>query len=210
MKTHGFAAASHYVIDIGLKAFTSRRRFVRTRKARFWPRFFADRCNTRPVFYGFRAGYSSAKQIGVVVAHINASQWLWKVTVVEYSERVPSRQRKSLATTRMKILVSNDDGYLATGINVLTEALVAVADVIVVAPDRNRSAASNSLTLSDPLRVKKHAENRYSVNGTPSDCVHLALTGLLDEEPDLVVSGINHGANLGDCLLYTSPSPRDS
>ena len=103
----------------------------------------------------------------------------------------------------MKILVSNDDGYHAKGINVLTEALETVADVIVVAPDRNRSAASNSLTLSDPLRVKRHAENRYSVNGTPSDCVHLALTGLLDEEPDLVVSGINHGANLGDDVIYS-------
>jgi 5'-nucleotidase len=103
----------------------------------------------------------------------------------------------------MKILVSNDDGYHAKGITVLTEALEAVADVIEVAPDRNRSAASNSLTLSDPLRVKRHAENRYSVNGTPSDCVHLALTGLLDEEPDLVVSGINHGANLGDDVIYS-------
>ena len=103
----------------------------------------------------------------------------------------------------MKILVSNDDGYHAKGIIALTEALEAVADVIVVAPDRNRSAASNSLTLSDPLRVKRHAENRYSVNGTPSDCVHLALTGLLDEEPDLVVSGINHGANLGDDVIYS-------
>ena len=103
----------------------------------------------------------------------------------------------------MKILVSNDDGYHAKGIIALTEALEAVADVIVVAPDRNRSAASNSLTLSDPLRVKRHAQNRYSVNGTPSDCVHLALTGLLDEEPDLVVSGINHGANLGDDVIYS-------
>jgi 5'-nucleotidase len=103
----------------------------------------------------------------------------------------------------MKILVSNDDGYLAKGINVLTESLEAVADVVVVAPDRNRSAASNSLTLSDPLRVKRHAPGRYSVNGTPSDCVHLALTGLLDEEPDLVVSGINHGANLGDDVIYS-------
>ena len=201
--THGFATACLDVIDIGLKACTQRRRFVRTRKAGFGPRFFADGRNTRPGFNRFRAGYSAAKQIGVLVAHIKASQWLWKVTVVEYSERVPSRQRKSLATTSMKILVSNDDGYLATGINVLTDALVAVADVIVVAPDRNRSAASNSLTLSDPLRVKKHAENRYSVNGTPSDCVHLALTGLLDEEPDLVVSGINHGANLGDDVIYS-------
>lgn len=103
----------------------------------------------------------------------------------------------------MKILVSNDDGYLAKGINVLTDSLEAVADVIVVAPDRNRSAASNSLTLSDPLRVKQHGPDRYSVNGTPSDCVHLALTGLLDEEPDLVVSGINHGANLGDDVIYS-------
>jgi len=103
----------------------------------------------------------------------------------------------------MKILVSNDDGYLATGINVLTDALSEIADVVVVAPDRNRSAASNSLTLNDPLRISKVAENRYRVNGTPSDCVHLALTGFLEEEPDLVVSGINHGANLGDDVIYS-------
>jgi 5'-nucleotidase len=103
----------------------------------------------------------------------------------------------------MKILVSNDDGYLATGINVLTDALSEIAEVVVVAPDRNRSAASNSLTLNDPLRVTKFGENRYRVNGTPSDCVHLALTGFLDEEPDLVVSGINHGANLGDDVIYS-------
>ena len=103
----------------------------------------------------------------------------------------------------MKILVSNDDGYLATGINVLADHLSEIADVVVVAPDRNRSAASNSLTLNDPLRVSKVAENRYRVNGTPSDCVHLALTGFLDEEPDLVVSGINHGANLGDDVIYS-------
>ena len=103
----------------------------------------------------------------------------------------------------MKILVSNDDGYLATGINVLTAALERVADVVVVAPDRNRSAASNSLTLSNPLRVSEVAENRFKVDGTPSDCVHLALTGFLDFEPDLVVSGINHGANLGDDVIYS-------
>ncbi len=103
----------------------------------------------------------------------------------------------------MKILVSNDDGYLATGINVLAESLEQIADVVVVAPDRNRSAASNSLTLSSPLRVSKVGENRFAVNGTPSDCVHLALTGLLDYEPDLVVSGINHGANLGDDVIYS-------
>ncbi len=103
----------------------------------------------------------------------------------------------------MKILVSNDDGYLAQGINTLIEALEQVADVTVVAPDRNRSAASNSLTLSRPLRVSRYGENRYKVDGTPSDCVHLAVTGLLDEEPDLVVSGINHGANLGDDVIYS-------
>ena len=103
----------------------------------------------------------------------------------------------------MKILVSNDDGYLATGINVLTDALESVADVVVVAPDRNRSAASSSLTLHTPLRVTEVAKNRYKVDGTPSDCVHLALTGFLEHEPDLVVSGINHGANLGDDVIYS-------
>ncbi|MBT8089751.1 MAG: 5'/3'-nucleotidase SurE [Gammaproteobacteria bacterium] len=103
----------------------------------------------------------------------------------------------------MKILVSNDDGYLATGINALTDALEQVADVVVVAPDRNRSAASSSLTLHTPLRVTEIAKNRYKVDGTPSDCVHLALTGFLEHEPDLVVSGINHGANLGDDVIYS-------
>lgn len=103
----------------------------------------------------------------------------------------------------MKILISNDDGYLATGIIALTEALAEVAEVVVVAPDRNRSAASSSLTLNNPLRVSEVAKNRYKVDGTPSDCVHLALTGFLDYEPDLVVSGINHGANLGDDVIYS-------
>lgn len=103
----------------------------------------------------------------------------------------------------MKILVSNDDGYHAEGINTLSDALAEVADVVVVAPDRNRSAASNSLTLSTPLRVTEIAPNRYSIDGTPSDCVHVALTGFLDYEPDLVVSGINHGANLGDDVIYS-------
>ncbi len=103
----------------------------------------------------------------------------------------------------MKILVSNDDGYLATGINVLTDALEPLADIVVMAPDRNRSAASNSLTLHSPLRVTEYAKSRYYVDGTPSDCVHLAVTGFLDDEPDLVVSGINHGANLGDDVIYS-------
>ena len=103
----------------------------------------------------------------------------------------------------MKILLSNDDGYLATGINVLAEALSDIADLVVVAPDRNHSGASNSLTLHSPLRVHEVAPDRYFVTGTPSDCVHLALSGLFDEDPDIVVSGINHGANLGDDVIYS-------
>lgn len=103
----------------------------------------------------------------------------------------------------MKILVSNDDGYFARGITTLADALAEIADVIVVAPDRNFSGASNSLTLHSPLRVRKIEADRYFVNGTPSDCVHLALSGFLDEDPDIVVSGINHGANLGDDVIYS-------
>ena len=103
----------------------------------------------------------------------------------------------------MRILVSNDDGYLATGINALANALAAIADIVVVAPERNQSGVSNSLTLHMPLRIHKVRENHYFVDGTPSDCVHLALSGFLDFEPDLVVSGINHGANLGDDVIYS-------
>lgn len=103
----------------------------------------------------------------------------------------------------MKILVSNDDGYLARGINVLADALSEIAEIVVVAPDRNHSGASNSLTLHSPLRIHRVTNNRYFVNGTPSDCVHLALSGYLDFEPDIVVSGINHGANLGDDVIYS-------
>lgn len=103
----------------------------------------------------------------------------------------------------MKILVSNDDGYLAKGIKALAGALSQIAEVVVVAPDRNHSGASNSLTLHAPLRIHRVEKDRYFVNGTPSDCVHLALSGFLDFEPDIVVSGINHGANLGDDVIYS-------
>lgn len=103
----------------------------------------------------------------------------------------------------MKILVSNDDGYLAAGINSLAAALGEIAEVTMVAPDRNQSGASNSLTLHTPLRVHSAGDRRFFVNGTPSDCVHLALSGFLDEDPDIVVSGINHGANLGDDVIYS-------
>lgn len=103
----------------------------------------------------------------------------------------------------MYILISNDDGYLAQGINTLAEALQPHAQVAVVAPDKNRSAASNSLTLDLPLRATACQNGFIRVDGTPTDCVHLALTGLLDREPDMVFAGINHGANLGDDVLYS-------
>lgn len=103
----------------------------------------------------------------------------------------------------MKILLSNDDGYRAIGLNTLADALRGVASLRVVAPDRNRSAASNSLTLSHPLRIQKVKDAVYTVNGTPTDCVHMALSGVFDDEPDMVVSGINHGANLGDDTIYS-------
>lgn len=103
----------------------------------------------------------------------------------------------------MRILLSNDDGCTAPGLRSLHQHLKSAHDVTVVAPDRNRSGASNSLTLLHPLRVQQHADGVSCVDGTPTDCVHLALTCLLTEAPDLVVSGINAGANLGDDTLYS-------
>lgn len=101
------------------------------------------------------------------------------------------------------MLVSNDDGFREEGIRCLAEELARTERVTVVAPDRNRSGASNSLTLEYPLHPRREAENVYSVDGTPTDCVHLAITGFLEDEPDMVVSGINAGANLGDDVLYS-------
>lgn len=103
----------------------------------------------------------------------------------------------------MKILISNDDGYLAPGIVALADALRPHADITVVAPDSNRSGASNALTLDRPLSVSRADNGFYFVNGTPSDCVHIALTALMKEAPDLVVSGINQGQNMGDDTLYS-------
>lgn len=103
----------------------------------------------------------------------------------------------------MKILLSNDDGVLAPGLAQLAKTLGEIAEITVVAPDRNRSGASNSLTLDNPLRTTV-AENKFiGVNGTPTDCVHLAVTGLLNQLPDMVVSGINEGSNLSDDVLYS-------
>jgi len=103
----------------------------------------------------------------------------------------------------MKILITNDDGIDAPGINALADALSRVADVAVVAPDRERSAVSHALTLHHPLRAVQLAPGRYSVDGTPTDCVNLGIHSLLDFHPDLVVSGINRGANLGDDVTYS-------
>jgi len=103
----------------------------------------------------------------------------------------------------MHILLSNDDGYEATGIQCLAAVLAAKSKVTVVAPDRNRSGASNSLTLENPIRAHTVADGVVRVDGTPTDCVHLAITGLLEYEPDIVISGINAGANMGDDVLYS-------
>ncbi len=103
----------------------------------------------------------------------------------------------------MQILLSNDDGYFAPGIVLLAEALARLGEVTVVAPERDRSGSSNSLTLDRPLTVRQAQSRTYFVNGTPTDCVHLAVTGLLKELPDIVISGINHGANMGDDTIYS-------
>jgi 5'-nucleotidase len=103
----------------------------------------------------------------------------------------------------MRILLSNDDGYFAPGLAVLAEALAGLGEITVVAPERDRSGASNSLTLDRPLSVRRSANGFMFVNGTPTDCVHLAVTGLLEHLPDIVVSGINLGANMGDDTIYS-------
>lgn len=103
----------------------------------------------------------------------------------------------------MRILISNDDGYFAPGLICLAEYLAKIADVVVVAPERDRSGASNSLTLDRPLKLRQAANGFFYVNGTPTDCVHLAVTGMLDQQPDMVVSGINAGANMGDDTIYS-------
>ena len=103
----------------------------------------------------------------------------------------------------MRILLSNDDGYFAPGLAALAAALSGLGEVVVVAPEQNRSGASNSLTLDRPLMLKQAANGFHFVNGTPTDCVHLAVTGMLDTLPDIIVSGINNGANMGDDTIYS-------
>ena len=103
----------------------------------------------------------------------------------------------------MRILLSNDDGYFAPGLAALAEALAPLAQLTVVAPERDRSGASNSLTLDRPLSISQAANGFFHVNGTPTDCVHMAVTGMLDFVPDMIVSGINTGANMGDDTIYS-------
>jgi 5'-nucleotidase len=103
----------------------------------------------------------------------------------------------------MRILLSNDDGYFAPGLRHLADALAQVGEITVVAPERDRSGASNSLTLDRPLKLGQSSNGFYHINGTPTDCVHMAVTGLLEHMPDIVVSGINHGMNMGDDTVYS-------
>ncbi len=103
----------------------------------------------------------------------------------------------------MRILLSNDDGYFAPGLICLAETLSRIAEIIVVAPERDRSGSSNSLTLDRPLSLHKSHNGFFYVNGTPTDCVHLAVTGMLDMLPDMVISGVNDGANMGDDTIYS-------
>lgn len=103
----------------------------------------------------------------------------------------------------MKILVSNDDGYLSPGLKALADGLERFGEVTVVAPDSDRSGASNSLTLLNPVRAARTDSGYFKVSGTPTDCVHLGITGLMESEPDMVVTGINIGANLGDDVIYS-------
>ncbi len=103
----------------------------------------------------------------------------------------------------MHILLSNDDGYFSPGLAALYEALLPLAKITVVAPERDKSGASNSLTLDRPMSLRRAANGFYFLNGTPTDCVHMAVTGMLDFVPDMVVTGINHGSNMGDDTIYS-------
>lgn len=120
----------------------------------------------------------------------NSHEIHWKLNPINYNKP-------------MRILLSNDDGYFAPGLNVLAQYMASLADITVVAPERNRSGASNSLTLDRPLNVRRAQNGFFYVNGTPTDCVHLALTGLMESPPDMVISGINDGANMGDDTIYS-------
>ena len=103
----------------------------------------------------------------------------------------------------MKFLLSNDDGYQAPGINELAHTLSSIGEVVIVAPEENKSASSSSLTLKNPLTISEYKENIYFINGTPTDCVHIALSGFLKFKPDMVISGINDGPNMGDDTIYS-------
>src|SRR5690606_22705984 len=112
-------------------------------------------------------------------------------------------RRPRVHVRRMRILISNDDGYFSPGIEKLAEVARAFGEVTVIAPERDRSGASNSLTLDRPLSVRVAHNGFLYVNGTPTDCVHIAVTGLLEHKPDIVLSGINDGANMGDDTIYS-------
>jgi len=123
--------------------------------------------------------------------------------VIYLLRRLDSLAARRNTDTNVRILLSNDDGYQARGLLALMAALDGIAETVVMAPETNQSGASHSLTLDTALRVARTEDGRYYVTGTPTDCVHLAVTGFLDDEPDMVIAGINHGANLGDDVLYS-------
>ena len=142
----------------------------------------------------FDVAHRFAKQLDVAFAVYRGA----------FVAQATSALRLSVYCAPVRILISNDDGYRARGIHALREALTGLGDLTVVAPDRNRSGASNSLTLEMPLRVEQADTDVYFVQGgTPTDCVHLAISGLFPFEPDMVVSGVNDGSNLGDDVLYS-------
>jgi 5'/3'-nucleotidase len=120
-----------------------------------------------------------------------------------HQDSYPADSTGTLFGRLMRILLSNDDGYFAPGIAALAQSLAGLGEITVVAPERDRSGASNSLTLDRPLILRQAGSGFYFVNGTPTDCVHLAVTGMLDQMPDMIISGINHGANMGDDTIYS-------
>lgn len=150
----------------------------------------------------------SVARASALFRHLQALPFVWynKGTVESATIFAQRASRASKTTSQqafMKILISNDDGYFAPGLAVLADTLARVADITVVAPERDRSGASNSLTLDRPLVLRQAADGFYFVNGTPTDCVHLAVTALMDTPPDIVVSGINHGSNMGEDTIYS-------
>lgn len=188
----------------GFQAFAQRRRVVRLALPGHRPRtglveLHAARAQRPGVGHRGPEQGEIVRLVVIVIRH----RCMSRQRGIQYSVTRRLRLRFHSKHLMTNILLSNDDGFRAPGLAALRAALAGLGRVTVVAPDRNRSGASNSLTLDRPLRVRQESEGVFSVDGTPTDCVHLAITGLLDREPDMVVAGVNAGANLGDDVLYS-------